>query len=57
MLPCTFEEVVSRVAAMLRKGVPQEDIDELLNLLSPIYQAEVLASAKALIGSEGQPDR
>jgi hypothetical protein len=49
MSVCTFDELVSRVAAMLRDGVSQKDIDRFLNLLSPAYRADVLSSAEALI--------
>ena len=45
MSSCTFEELVSRVAAMLNEGVALEDIDQFLEMLSSEYRAEVLASA------------
>jgi hypothetical protein len=49
MSSCTFEELVARVAAMLKEGVPQREIDQLLAMLSSAYRAEVLASARDLL--------
>jgi hypothetical protein len=49
MSSCSFEELVSRVAAMLKQGVPQETIDRFLELLSAGYRAEVLAAADDLL--------
>jgi hypothetical protein len=46
MPACSFEELVSQVAAMLKEGAPQEDIDRFLQILSPEYRAEVLAAAR-----------
>ena len=49
MSSCAFEELVSRVAAMLKAGAPQEEINLLLEILSPEYRAEVLAAAQELV--------
>jgi hypothetical protein len=49
MSSCTFEELVTRVAAMLKAGASREDIDQLLGMLSPAYRAEVLAAAGDLL--------
>jgi hypothetical protein len=49
MSSCTFEELVARVAAMLKESAPQDDIDQLLEMLSPAYRAEVLAAARDLL--------
>jgi hypothetical protein len=49
MSSCTFEELISRVATMLRDGSPWSEIDQLLKMLSPDYRAEVLASAQDLV--------
>ena len=40
---------MSRVAAMLRQGVPEETIDRFLELLSAGYRADVLAAAHDLL--------
>ena len=50
MSSCSFEELVSRVAAMLKQEVPQETIDRFLEMLSSAYRAEVLAAAHDLLG-------
>ena len=52
MSSCTLEELVSRVAAMLDDGVPLEDIDQFLQMLSPAYRAEVLASAQDSVSQD-----
>ena len=52
MSSCTFEELVARVASMLKEGVPQRDIDRLLAMLSSAYRAEVLASARDLLSRD-----
>ena len=49
MSSCAFEELVSRVAALLSEGHRQQDIDDLLELLSSAYRAEVLASAQDIM--------
>ena len=43
---------MSRVAAMLQQGVPQETIDRFLEMLSAAYRAEVLAAAHDLLGHD-----
>jgi fatty acid-binding protein DegV len=43
---CTFEELVARVAEMLKAGATQEQIDRLLEMLSPVYRAEVVSAAR-----------
>ena len=45
---CTFEELVARVAELLKAGASQEQIDRFLEMLSPAYRAEVLAAARDL---------
>jgi hypothetical protein len=52
MSSCSFEELASHVAAMLKQGVPQETIDRFLEMLSSDYRAEVLAAAHDLLGHE-----
>jgi hypothetical protein len=54
MSSCIFEELVARVAALLRAGTAQGDIDQLLAMLSPAHRAEVLASAHDLL-DDSQP--
>jgi hypothetical protein len=49
MSSCTFEELVAGIAAMLKERAPQDDIDQLLERLSPAYRAEVLAAARDLL--------
>jgi hypothetical protein len=49
MASCAFEELVSRVAAMLKESAPPADINRFLEMLSPEYRAEVIASAKELV--------
>ena len=49
MSSCTFEELVARVAAMLKESASPGDIDQLLEMLSPAYRAEVLAAARDLL--------
>jgi hypothetical protein len=34
---------------MLKSGAPQENIDQLLKMLSPAYRADVLAAARDLL--------
>jgi hypothetical protein len=46
---CTFEQLVSRVAEMLRAGAPLDHIDRLLEMLSPVYRAEVLSAARDVL--------
>jgi hypothetical protein len=46
---CTFEELVARVAELLTAGAAQENIDQLLEMLSPAYRADVLAAARDLL--------
>jgi hypothetical protein len=46
---CTFEELVARVADLLKAGAAQENIDQLLKMLSPAYRADVLAAARDLL--------
>jgi len=46
---CTFEELVVSAAEMLKSGAPQENIDQLLKMLSPAYRADVLAAARDLL--------
>ena len=53
MSSCAFEELVARVAAMLQQNAPQEDVDRVVGMLSPQYQAEVLASAADLLRQRG----
>ena len=52
MSSCTFEELVSRAAALLDEGVPLEDIDRFLQMLSAAYRAEVLASAQDSVSQD-----
>jgi hypothetical protein len=41
---------------MLKQGVPQQTIDQFLEMLSPPYRAEVQAAARDLAGQNpGQP--
>jgi hypothetical protein len=40
--------LVARVSELLRAGAAQENIDQLLKMLSPAYRAEVLAAARDL---------
>jgi hypothetical protein len=49
MSSCTFEELVARVAAMMREGASREDVEQLLALLSPAYRADILAGADDLL--------
>jgi hypothetical protein len=46
---CTFEELVARVAEMLKAGASQEQIDRFLEMLSPAYRADVLGAARDLL--------
>ena len=55
MSSCSFEELVSRVAAMLKQGVPQATIDQFLEMLSPGYRAEVMAAAHDLLRHDPEP--
>lgn len=50
MSSCLFEELVARVAALLKEGAPPEAIDQTLNMLSTEHRAEVLAAAHELAG-------
>jgi hypothetical protein len=45
MSACLFDELVARVAALLKQGAPQEAIDRVLEPFSSEYRAEVLAAA------------
>jgi hypothetical protein len=49
MSSCSFEELVFRVATMLKQEVPQETIDRFLEMLSAAYRAEVLVAAHDLL--------
>jgi hypothetical protein len=37
---------------MLKSGAPQENIDQLLKMLSPVYRADVLAAARDLLSRD-----
>jgi hypothetical protein len=50
MSSCLFDELVARVAKLLKKGAPQEAIDHVLRPLSSEYRAEVLAAAHESAG-------
>jgi hypothetical protein len=52
---CTFEELVARVAEMLKAEASQENIDHVLQMLSPAYRAEVLAAARDLLAHRPKP--
>jgi fatty acid-binding protein DegV len=49
---CTFEELVARVAEMLKAGATQEEIDRFLEMLSPVYRAEVLSAARDVLAHD-----
>jgi hypothetical protein len=57
MSSCLFDELVARVAVLLKEGAPQEAIDEVLEPLSSAYRAEILAAAHDLaeLGRARQP--
>jgi hypothetical protein len=49
MSSCLFDELVGRVAALLKERASQEAIDQVLEPLSPPYRTEVLAAARELL--------
>ena len=50
-MTCHLEEFASQVAAMLKGGASQEDIDRVLAAIIPEYRTEVLAAARELLAS------
>ena len=49
---CTFEELVARVAEMLKAGASRDQIDRFLAMLSPVYRAEVLSAARDVLAPD-----
>ena len=49
MSSCSFDELVGGLAEMLRDHAQEDDIKRFLEILSPDYQAEVLAAAHELV--------
>jgi alkylhydroperoxidase/carboxymuconolactone decarboxylase family protein YurZ len=54
--PCYLEEFVSHVAAMLKSGATEEDIDEFLATIAPEYRAEIVAAARELVNNQKTGD-
>jgi hypothetical protein len=49
---CSFEELVTRLAEMLKAGASEERIDRFMETLSPAYRAEVLTAAQDLLAHD-----
>jgi hypothetical protein len=49
---CTFEELVARVAEMLKAGASGDQIDRFLEMLSPVYRTEVLSAARDVLAHD-----
>ena len=54
---CTFEELVARVAEMLKAGASRDQIDRFLEMLSPAYRAEVLSAARDVLAHQSARQR